>query len=192
MNNLTDVVEHWVQSKVNDAVAGHSCRITYLEGFVSTLSERLDKLEKAYPDFPGLSSHVEHMSEHVSTVSQRLLKLEKAYPDMATTKDLQKDTRPEVLMDKLQPLIEQLIRNELEGCVKHCDLEEDVAAILSELSQPDDADKRDAQRYRWLRRQHWSDGGFIVVQYSEQNIKLGTQCYRERMLDEVIDKELQK
>lgn len=124
MNNLTDVVEHWLQGKVNDAVARHSSRIAYLEGFVSTLSERLDKLEKDSPEFPGLFSHVEHMSECSSELQKRVDKLEKAYPGMATTKDLLKDTRAEVLMDKLQPLIEQVIRNELEGCVKHCELEE--------------------------------------------------------------------
>lgn len=114
MNNLTDVMQYRLQGQINNTVAGHSSRIAYLEDRISSLSERL-------------------------------VKLEKAYPDMATTKDLQKDTRPEVLMDKLQPLIEQLIRNELEEC---------VSATETAVQPPSDDDKRDAQRYRWLREQH--------------------------------------
>lgn len=215
MNNLTDVVEHWLQSKVNDAIAGHSSRIASLEDRVSSLSERL---EKGYPDYATLSSHVEHLNQLGSELLKRVTKLDQAYSDMATMKDLQKDTRPEVLMDKLHSAIVRLLKDFLqeyvkevdldgnieaildrrldsligEDCVKEVHLEENVEAILDCRSQASDDDKRDAQRYRWLREQHWSDGGIAVVRYSEKNVRIGTQCYSERLLDEMIDEALAK
>jgi len=152
MNNLTDVMQYWLQGQINDAVAGHSSRIAYLE-------------------------------DRINSLSKHLVKLEKAYPDMATTKDLQKDTRPEVLMDKLQPLIEQLIRNELEEC---------VSATETAAQPPSDDDKLDALRYRWLRDQHWSDGIVTVVNNPKNNVMIGTQCYSGGLLDAFIDERLQK
>lgn len=160
MNNLTDVMQYWLQGQINDAVAGHSSRIAYLEDRISSLSERL-------------------------------VKLEKAYPDMATTKDLQKDTRPEVLMDKLQPLIEQLIRNELEGCVKHCELEETVTEFLGYRKPINVDDALDAQRYRWLREQCWSNDVVSVVP-RPKSLPIGTQTYSRFLLDQFIDKEMAK
>ena len=161
MNNLTDVMQYWLQGQINDAVAGHSCRITYLEDRISSLSERL-------------------------------VKLEKAYPDMATTKDLQKDTDPSVLADKMHEYIEQVVDGKLDGYARRCDLEEDVTAILGGRTQDSDADQRDAQRYRWLRQQRWHDGTVAVVRYSENSVRIGTLCYSEGALDEMIDKQLEK
>ena len=126
MNNLTDVMQHWLQGQINDAVAGHTSRIAYLEDCNSALLRRLEKLEAGSPDFPGLSSHVEHMSELVG-------RLEKAYPDMATTKDLLKDTDPAVLTDKMHEYIEQVVDGKLDGYARRGDLEDDVKAILDDL-----------------------------------------------------------
>lgn len=192
MNNLTDVMQYWLQGQINDAVAGHSCRITYLEECVSSFSERLEKLEKSSPEALGLSSHIEYLNEFNTEMLKRVDKLEKAYPDMATTKDLLKDTDPAVLADKLHEYIEQLVDGKLGECVKEVHLEENVEAILDRRSQASDDDKRDAQRYRWLREQRWHDGGIAVVRYSEKNVRIGTSCYSERRLDEMIDKELEK
>lgn len=178
MNNLTDIVEHWLQGKVNDAVAGHTSRIASLEDRVSRLSERLEKLENSSPEPLGLSSHVEHLNQLGSELLKRVTKLDQAYSDMATMKDLQKDTRPEVLMDKLHSAIVRLLKDFLqeyvkevdldgnieaildrrldslidEDYVKEVDLEENVEAILARQPQPCAADKLDARRYRWLQK----------------------------------------
>lgn len=215
MNNLTDVVEHWLQSKVNDAIAGHSSRIASLEDRVSSLSERL---EKGYPDYATLSSHVEHLNQLGSELLKRVTKLDQAYSDMATMKDLQKDTRPEVLMDKLHSAIVRLLKDFLqeyvkevdldgnieaildrrldsligEDCVKEVHLEENVEAILDCRSQASDDDKRDAQRYRWLREQHWSDNVVGIVRHPGEVLKLGTVCYSDASLDRLIDEALAK
>lgn len=206
--NFSDTIQHWLQGQINAAVDGHSARLERLEAAVThaqcqderikrleaqvfELNERLLTFQERYPDFPGLSSHVEHMSEHVSTISNRLDKLEKAYPDMATTKDLLKDTRPEVLMDKLQPLIEQVIRNELEGCVKHCELEETVTKFLGYRKPINVNNTLDAQRYRWLREQCWSNDVVSVVP-RPKSLPTGTQTYSRFLLDQFIDKEMAK
>lgn len=192
MNNLTDVVEQWLQSKVNDTVAGHSSRIAYLEECVSRLSERLEKLEKSSPEALGLSSHIEYLNEFNTEMLKRVDKLEKAYPDMATTKDLLKDTDPAVLADKLHEYIEQLVDGKLGECVKEVHLEENVEAILDRRSQASDDDKRDAQRYRWLREQYWDGNVIAVVERPRDTVKIGTQTYSGVNLDALIDKELQK
>lgn len=206
--NFSDTIQHWLQGQINAAVDGHSARLERLEAAVThaqyqderikrleaqvfELNERLLTFQERYPDFPGLSSHVEHMSENVSTISNRLESLEKAYPDMATTKDLLKDTRPEVLMDKMQPLIEQVIRNELEGCVKHCELEETVTEFLGYRKPINVDDALDAQRYRWLREQCWSNDVVSVVP-RPKSLPIGTQTYSRFLLDQFIDKEMAK
>ena len=86
-------------------------------------------------------------------------------------------------MDKLQPLIEQLIRNELEEC---------VSATETAVQFPSDDDKRDAQRYRWLREQYWNGNVIAVVERPRDTVKIGTQTYSGVNLDALIDKELQK
>lgn len=43
----------------------------------------------------------------------------------------------------------------------------------------------DAARYRWLRAQHWTDGGYVVT-HSEV-LNPGVQTYSAENLDSVID-----
>lgn len=190
MNNLTDVLQCWLQGQINDAVAGHSSRIAYLEGFVSSLSERL---EKGYPNYADLSSRVERLNQLGSELLKRVTKLDQAYSDMATMKDLQKDTNPSVLADKMHEYIEQVVDDKLGECVKEVHLEENVEAILDRRSQASDDDKRDAQRYRWLREQHLNDNFVGVVRHPEEVLKFGTVCYSgassNRLIDEALAKE---
>lgn len=159
--NLTDTIQHWLQGQINDAVAGHSSRIGYLEGYISSLSERLEKLEKAYPD-------------------------------MATTNDLLKATNPSVLADKVHEYIEQVVDGKLDGYARQCDLKEDVTAILDGRNSPCNSDKLDAQRYRWLRGQHWSDNVIAVVGKPKTTVLVGTECYSGDRLDTFVDERLQK
>ncbi len=50
--------------------------------------------------------------------------------------------------------------------------------------------KKDAERYRWLRKQHWSDAKIAVVVEPKLNVKLGVVCPSLAFLDEYIDKEI--
>lgn len=167
--NISDTIQHWLQGQINAAVDGHSVR--------------LERLETAVTHAQYQDERIKRLETQVFELIERLLKLEKAYPDMATTKDLLKDTDPAVLADKMQPLIEQLIRNELEEC---------VSATETAVQPPSDDDKRDAQRYRWLREQHWSDNVVGIVRHPGEVLKLGTVCYSDASLDRLIDEALAK
>lgn len=45
----------------------------------------------------------------------------------------------------------------------------------------------DAKRYRKLRMCHWSDGPIAVVHDPKQNLKLGSLCLSEKLLDAYLD-----
>lgn len=47
--------------------------------------------------------------------------------------------------------------------------------------------KADVERYRWLRKQHWSDGDLCVVKTPARSVRLGSFCPSEKILDETID-----
>lgn len=48
-------------------------------------------------------------------------------------------------------------------------------------------DVEDAERYRWLREQHWSTDTIAVVLNPKQAVKLGYVCPSDSLLDETID-----
>lgn len=50
-----------------------------------------------------------------------------------------------------------------------------------------DANERDAERYRWLRKRHWSDSTIAVVAVPKRSVKLGEDCPSEERLDAAID-----
>ena len=50
--------------------------------------------------------------------------------------------------------------------------------------------RKDAERYRWLRAQHWNDGRLAVVADPKGAIKLGHDCPSFGRLDEQIDAEM--
>jgi hypothetical protein len=58
------------------------------------------------------------------------------------------------------------------------------AWLASEHPSPSE-DRRDAERYRWLRQQHWTTGGLVVTQPS--SVKLGSFIFSIERLDEVVD-----
>jgi hypothetical protein len=51
------------------------------------------------------------------------------------------------------------------------------------------ADRLDAERYRWLRVQHWYAAKLCVVTDPKRNVRLGTDCPSDARLDELIDAE---
>jgi hypothetical protein len=47
--------------------------------------------------------------------------------------------------------------------------------------------EKDAERYRWLRAQHWNESNMAVVRYPKTSVKLGFDCPSGERLDEAID-----
>lgn len=76
--------------------------------------------------------------------------------------------------------------------MKEVDLEGNVEAILDRQPQTCASDKLDAQRYRWLRGQHWSDNVIAVVGKPKTTVLVGTECYSGDRLDAFVDERLQK
>lgn len=50
----------------------------------------------------------------------------------------------------------------------------------------------DAQRYRWLREQHWSNSDICCVDEPKQNVRLGGACPSGDLLDSAIDAAMRK
>ena len=60
---------------------------------------------------------------------------------------------------------------------------------LTTMSESDEQASlvRDAERYRWLRAQHWSDSKDTLTVTAARNIRLGSDCPFTERLDEAID-----
>ena len=54
------------------------------------------------------------------------------------------------------------------------------------------SDAVDAQRYRWLREQHWSNSDICCVNKPKQNVRLGGICPSGDLLDAAIDAAMRK
>jgi hypothetical protein len=67
-------------------------------------------------------------------------------------------------------------------------LERELTAARAEV----EALRADAERYRWLRKQHWSSSSLAVVMKPKQAIKLGAACPSHDLLDAAIDAALAK
>lgn len=70
---------------------------------------------------------------------------------------------------------------ELSLCLRHA-----MGAML-EAEAEMAAMRKDAERYRWLRAQNWSDGLLAVVADPKDAVKLGHDCPSLARLDEQID-----
>lgn len=68
---------------------------------------------------------------------------------------------------------------EIRGIVGGDDIPDMVARVAAE--------KKDADRYRWLREQHWSESKLCVVKEPSDAVKIGYSCPSLGMLDEEID-----
>jgi hypothetical protein len=51
---------------------------------------------------------------------------------------------------------------------------------------------QDAERYRWLRQQHWDEADMFVIAGSKSQVRLGTDCPTLVRLDDAIDAALAK
>ena len=135
--NFNEVIQHWLQGQINDAVAGHSSRIDRLE-------QQLDDAKYIIERVKLVEAKASYLEKVNATLNERLMQLE-----------------------------------------KHSWGEAKGASVQQ---VPDD--KRDAQRYRWLRAQYWGDNIVAVVLKPKDNVHVGAQTYNEDLLDRLIDKEM--
>jgi len=62
-----------------------------------------------------------------------------------------------------------------------------VAQERDQLNAEIEALRRDAERYRWLRSQHWNESDMAVACHPKKSVKLGFDCPSGERLDHVID-----
>jgi len=58
---------------------------------------------------------------------------------------------------------------------------------IRELEEENERLRKDAERYRWLRKQHWNYSNLVVVTEPRKNVKLGSDMPFEDRLDAAID-----
>lgn len=63
------------------------------------------------------------------------------------------------------------------------------AADIEAVHRYSDELSKDAERYRWLREQHWNDSAMAVVFNPKVTVKLGAVCPSGLHLDQAIDEE---
>jgi len=90
--------------------------------------------------------------------------------------------------------MERMLRAELAASQAEC---ERMRGALSDLGVTADearagversrANKRDAERYRWLRNQLWETASLCVVENPKRALRLGSYCPRGEYLDAAID-----
>ena len=64
-------------------------------------------------------------------------------------------------------------------------------AVLELISEVESM-KKDAARYRWLRKQNWFDSDIAVVRSPNESIKIGYDCPSTERLDDYIDNEMKE
>lgn len=69
-------------------------------------------------------------------------------------------------------------------CVPHLAAAPEAPAQASAV---DERDRKDAERYRWLREQHWTENLIGVVIRPKDNAKLGSMLPSLELLDDTID-----
>ncbi|HVM91356.1 MAG TPA: hypothetical protein VMT67_01020 [Terriglobales bacterium] len=89
------------------------------------------------------------------------------------------------------PMVEGMTQEEIEEECPVFAAMQIVVALWQEAPDEEakstDADKLDAERYRWLRQQHWNEADMFVVAGSKSQVYLGTDCPSCDRLDAAID-----
>lgn len=62
-----------------------------------------------------------------------------------------------------------------------------VADERDQLKAENDALRKDAERYRWFRNQHWDSSAICAVVDPKQSTTLGAYCPSGKLLDDAID-----
>lgn len=72
----------------------------------------------------------------------------------------------------------------------HKNGDEVAASVITELCDQVEALQADADRYRFLRMQHWSESEICVVSSPKEAVKLGYDCPCTDRLDAAIDAQI--
>lgn len=79
------------------------------------------------------------------------------------------------------------------GCdCERCEVARKAANEIERLNLEVEELRRDAERYRWLRKQHWSNRILLIVVSPPGALRAGTDCPSLVRLDEMIDAEIIK
>lgn len=103
-----------------------------------------------------------------------LLGMEQAFRGVTYTGVQTRDWRPQ--MDRV---LDYVRRNDF--VIE--DLRQENQRLRAELAEC----KRDAERYRWLRAQHWATSNLTAVRNPQQALRLGSDCPSGERLDALID-----
>lgn len=68
----------------------------------------------------------------------------------------------------------------------------EIMGERAQLKAENEALRKDAERYRWLRAQHWAISEMAVATYPKESIRLGYDCPFGERLDAQIDAALSK
>ena len=90
---------------------------------------------------------------------------------------------PTDLVRKLEQEIERL-RHDIE---RHIAIASEHATECERLRAELAECKMDAERYRWLRAQHWATSNLTAVRNPQQALRLGSDCPSGERLDALID-----
>ena len=80
-----------------------------------------------------------------------------------------------------------LLKRAISDLTQQVKSEHDHIGDANGMMQESDGVGRDAERYRWLRKQHWDEADLCVVVRPKEAVKLGHDCPSLERLDEVID-----
>jgi hypothetical protein len=75
----------------------------------------------------------------------------------------------------------------MDACAPKNEREWWASAEITRLRAEVEALRADAERYRWLREQHWNDSPMCVVMNPRACVKLGSDCPSDERLDAAID-----
>ena len=93
-------------------------------------------------------------------------------------------------VDKAADEIEKLeadLAKHRELLLHHLSVIDPLRAENAQLKAELAAITKDAERYRWLRNQHWNDSDMCVVESPKESLKLGSRCPSGELLDVAID-----
>ena len=88
---------------------------------------------------------------------------------------------PNELADKIERVTERA------GSTDYVRLDAECWGMVTKALRSSEASERDAARYRWLRKQHWSYNSMCVVERPQKNVRLGANCPSLELLDAAID-----
>lgn len=97
--------------------------------------------------------------------------------------DLAKRLRENADLDEMEGCTASVVALEREAADALSALQAENAAVRQELEEA----RKNADRYRWLRQQNWSEAALCVVARPKDAVKLGYDCPSMERLDAEID-----